>query len=171
MGGSLPSFGAEFSVNPGSLQSERHFGKMTKLCLKTQQNKTKITLASLWCVHTAPPSFPSDPLPKLRSAGPQSAPKQGAGGWGCGGQARWLEEVGSWWRETVRLCVETAGARRLAGHACGTQGRPGGSPGSPGHLAVVCPALVVTMRPLPEDSSRSRLVLNTEMTAGSPAGM
>lgn len=25
--------------------------------------------------------------------------------------------------------------------------------------------------PLPEDSSRSRLVLNTEMTAGSPAGM
>ena len=32
-GGSLPAVGAEFSVNPGSLQSERHFGKMTKLCL------------------------------------------------------------------------------------------------------------------------------------------
>ena len=52
-GGSLPSFGAEFSVNPGSLQSERHFGKMTKLCLPKKPKKLKC-LASPWCVHAAP---------------------------------------------------------------------------------------------------------------------
>ena len=56
-GGSLPSFGAEFSVNPGSLQSERHFGKMTKLCLPQKTQKIKVFGFSLVCARSAPLSL------------------------------------------------------------------------------------------------------------------
>lgn len=41
-----------------------HFGKMTKLCLKTKQNKN-YTVWLLSGVGTAPPSFPSDPFLNL----------------------------------------------------------------------------------------------------------
>lgn len=101
MGGSLPSFGAEFSVNPGSLQSERHFGKMTKLCLqkKTKQNKnyTVWLLSGVWTQRR----LPSLQTPFLNFGVPdhRALPSRDLGAAGAegrqGGWRRWVPGGGS----------------------------------------------------------------------------
>lgn len=92
-------------------------------------------LAPVWCVHTARSLLPFSPCLafwSLDHSALEGAHRRGLGGERARGPG-WLDEVGLQTQEPASVCVETAGARRLA-EPCPQDtvtGPLGGGDGSP----------------------------------------